>query len=521
MENGRKEFVGQVCNIYMILLLAGIPLYTRGSYYQVGDTKYLLFRNVALLCTGIWVIFSGIPALGAWILKIKNVLQTESMRIGKQNKVSVGRIRWSMVDSCMLVYGACAFLSAVMSSYRTTAWLGYREWYMGALSQLLFVGIYFMVSREYTGSACPVYIGEAALFLVTLIAFLQRFDLDILGLLESFQTTDWAYSHMVSTVGNINWLCGYLSVAIVFPVVGYLYSRHVWKTVIGYGISVTALVLLLTQGSDIGIVIAAACVGMGLLYGIRKREIFGRSMLLALGVCVLCPVMGWIMRLLDTLEMLPVDGFVTGIILKPFWWAAAVVFAVLYLLEQVMSDKAAKVVNRSLVTAGVLVVCTLAILYLCTLPEGAEWGSGRGGLWRAAWAAFCRMDLPRKLLGVGPDCFAEYIYNIPSVAGLIQMEGHWADSVFTNAHNEWLNLLVNEGIFGLTAYLGIFACAFRRYRNMPLGIMTLVLYGIGSLVSFQQVMNAPLLFLVLGICESRYRRNLEMELTQFKRGKEI
>lgn len=505
MESGRKEFVGLVCNIYMVLLVAGLPLYTGGSYYQLGDNKYLLFRNVSLLCMGIWVIFSGIPALGRWIWNTKNVIRTGAMRIGKQEKASVGRSRWSMVDSCMLFYGVCAFFSAVMSSYQTTAWLGYREWYMGAVSQLLFVGIYFMVSREYTGSAYPVYIGEAALFLVTLIAFLQRFGLDILGLLEPFETTDWAYSHMVSTAGNINWLCGYLSVAIVFPVVGYLYSSNIRKTVICYGISVSALVLLLTQGSDIGIVIAAACVGMGLLYGIRKKEIFTRSILLALGVCVLCPVMGWTMRLLGTLEMLPADGFVTGIILKPFWWGAAVVFAGLYLLERVMPVKTAKVVNRSLVLVGVLAVSTLSILYLCMLPKGAEWGSGRGGLWQAALAAFRRMDLPQKFLGVGPDCYAEYIYNIPSIAGLIQMEGHWAGVVFANAHNEWLNMLVNEGVLGLAAYLGVFACAFRRYRRMPLGVMALVLYGISSLVSFQQVMNTPLLFLVLGICESRYR----------------
>ena len=503
MESGRKEFVGLVCNIYMILLAAALPLYTRGSYNQIGDSKYLLFRNVSLLCIGIWLIMTAVGVIGKMISGMRNAIRT-----GKRQDTGIPCAKqWSMVDSCILFYGVCAFLSAVMSSYPTTAWLGYREWYMGAVSQLLFVGIYFMVSREYTGSAYPVYFGEAALFLVTLIAFLQRFDLDILGLLEPFQTTDWAYSHMISTVGNINWLCGYLSVAVVFPVVGYFYGRNKGKTAICYGISVSALVLLLTQGSDIGMVLTVACVGMGLLYGIRKKEVFARSILLALGVCVLCPVMGWIMRFVGTLEMLPADGFVSGIILEPFWWGAAVIFAVLYVLQKVMSDKAVKVLNGTLVVTGVLAAGTLAILYLYSIPQGAEWGSGRGGLWQAAWAAFCRVDLSGKLLGVGPDCFAEYIYNVPSISSLIQMEGHWAGAVFTNAHNEWLNLLVNEGIFGLLAYVGVFACAFRRYRDMPLGVMVLVLYGISSLVSFQQVMNTPLLFLVLGICENRYRKS--------------
>ncbi|MDE6168054.1 MAG: hypothetical protein K2G28_06310, partial [Acetatifactor sp.] len=75
----------------------------------------------------------------------------------------------------------------------------------------------------------------------------------------------------------------------------------------------------------------------------------------------------------------------------------------------------------------------------------------------------------------------------------------------------WLNQLVNTGILGVCCYGGIFFCGAVRYRKDMAGLMALALYTVNSLVSFQQVMNAPLLFLILGICESRRRRRLQDE----------
>lgn len=508
MENGRKEFVSTLCNIYIVFLLAVLPLYTQGTYYKIGDSKYLLFRNVSLICLGIWMAYVIVSGVSAWIGRLRTVKRGGGkgpIVSGQTRSELLGRKAWSIVDIAVLAYGACVLLSALLSPYRTTAWFGYQDWYMGALSQLLFVGIYFFVSREYTRVAHPIRLGEAGLFLVVLIAFLQRFGLDILNLQAPFQTADWEYSHMLSTIGNINWLCGYLSVLLPWPVVGFFYSKRRGKQMIYYIISVLALVLTLTQGSDTGILLVIACLGLGILYGIRRTDFFRKSVLLALGVCVVTPLMGYAMALLKTSEMLAADGFVTGLITKPFWWAFALVLLLVYALQRILPTKKVQWLNHFLLIGGIIIAVGLIVIYLCNLPSGDEWGTGRLGLWQAAWMGFCRSGWLQKLIGVGPDCYAEYIYGMPALAELIQMEGHWGDSIFANAHNEWLNTLVNCGLLGLGAYAGVFVCALRRYRGMMLGVMVLVLYGVNSLFSFQQVLNAPLLFLVLGICESRYR----------------
>ena len=82
----------------------------------------------------------------------------------------------------------------------------------------------------------------------------------------------------------------------------------------------------------------------------------------------------------------------------------------------------------------------------------------------------------------------------------------------TNAHHEQLTLLVNVGIFGWLCYAGIFATAFVRYVRKAgeqpvlyvcaLGILA---YTVHNMVSFQQVLNTPYAFILLGIGEKVYR----------------
>ena len=50
---------------------------------------------------------------------------------------------FSGMDLAMISYGICVIVSAVCSSYGKLAWVGYEGWYMGAISQLLFIWIYF------------------------------------------------------------------------------------------------------------------------------------------------------------------------------------------------------------------------------------------------------------------------------------------------------------------------------------------------------------------------------------------
>lgn len=489
MQKSKNEFLEVVSTLYIVILLVVLPLYNQGSYWKLGDVKYMLFRNTSIVCLGV--------ALGV-IVSVAVV------------GIFTRQITWgcSPMDMCMMTYGVCVLISALGSAYPRTAWLGYGDWYMGALSQLMFVGIYFLLSEYYVAKGWVIYLAEATLAAVIMIGLLNRLEFDPLRMFAGIEAVDWEYSHMLSTIGNINWLCGYLSVMLAFPMAGYLYSKTKLKCILLYLCSVFGLTLLCIQGSTMGPVIAVGAVGICLIAGLWKAVFFQRGLLLALGVSVLIPIMGALIVLLGAQAATPIDGDVLSVMLWKGWWVIILALGASCLISVKLQIRAQKYVACTMIGLGVLSVAVVGsyILWKLLETDGASWGSGRGGLWRAALTGFINGDWRQKLWGAGPDCFAEYIYRMPEAASLIRMEGHWKNATFANAHNEWLNQLVNTGVFGTLAYLSIFLCGLKRYRGMFLGLLALGMYGICSLVGFQQVLSTPLLFVVLGICENRYRK---------------
>ena len=110
-----------------------------------------------------------------------------------------------------------------------------------------------------------------------------------------------------------------------------------------------------------------------------------------------------------------------------------------------------------------------------------------------------------EAVGSSPDCFASYLGELLPGGTVLFDKGYFEGSVFTNAHNEWLTTLVNMGLLGVAAYAAVFITALQTYRKNFLAVLLLLTYGIHSLISFQQVLNAPLFFLILGLCEAAAR----------------
>lgn len=536
-----KEFTGMLCNFYMVALTALLPLYTRGTYVMLGDSKYELFRNVSLLCLGL----AGAVLLVGWLEQMLVWRKSSSAaqqwkstpKGGKWKAWSHRRIKGydvqgtilSLVDVGMLCYGGCVVLSALLSSYGTTAWTGYREWYMGAFSQLIFVLIYFLFSRQYRGNAYSVYLWEAAFFLVVLLGFCSRLGWDPLNLMDGINSEDWEYSHLISTIGNINWFCGYCSVALAMPVAGYLKGRNRKKQILLYIVSLSGLILLCIQGSDVGPVLAAACLGVCLLWSRRDVTVFSRTLLLTVGTAFGLPCYGGLVSLLgdEARKALPADGPGLSVFRWSGWWLLGLMCLSLYFVIRRLSDPRStsgrmesiiKGLWLGTVALGTAALVVGGVLYLVWLSGSEDWIEGRGTLWRLSWQGFLRGDWKQKLLGAGPDCFAEYIYSLFSPGELLEVEGHWAGVIFANAHNQWLNHLVNTGLLGLCSAVGILVTATRRYRCCLTGMLALVMYGVNSLVSFQQVLSTPIFFMILGICEYSVSRERRQNVRQYEVG---
>ena len=121
----------------------------------------------------------------------------------------------------------------------------------------------------------------------------------------------------------------------------------------------------------------------------------------------------------------------------------------------------------------------------------------------------CSSDLKEKLLGAGPDCYGEAVFRRLGEGTDVWNGEHWEGAIFTNAHNEMISQLINVGIIGTICYLAIFLAGIWRYcfggkqlkYGRWMGTLAIVMYGAHAMISFQQVLNAPLFFLTLGLCE--------------------
>ena len=133
-----------------------------------------------------------------------------------------------------------------------------------------------------------------------------------------------------------------------------------------------------------------------------------------------------------------------------------------------------------------------------------DWGNRRGFIWRLTGSMFSSMNIREKLLGVGPDCYYYYAYDFAEA----DMNAVWGGEALTNAHNEWFTAVINYGIFGGIAYLGIFASAAAEYAKKAarspilIGILACVLsYAGHNLFCYQTVLCTPFIFLIMGIGE--------------------
>lgn len=494
------EYRKWLANVYAMLILALLPLYMKDGLNQIGDVKYYFFRNLSLLVAAMCVV----GLFGA--------------RSGR---------RWASSDWCAAGFAVISAVSFLLSDNRDTALWGYADWHMGLITQLLLVWGYFMVSRWYDGERLVWQTAWLTAFAVSLLGVLNRMGEDPLHVFEGMSWWDWDRRNLLSTIGNINWFCCYMTVAL--PLLLYFFwSGGGWRRILTGAGALTGMAAILLQGSSSGYAALVAMLAVLLFASLKDRRKFLRFW----EVCLLLPLFWTVMSLGNVDLILPYDLDIRGRIYSPLWGVAlftmAAVCGVLVwrdrtsrrdLLQDGRARRAVMIflIGLTAVGVGVWIGCQTSEAFWNLLGSPAflrfddQWGSMRGVVWKAAAEIFSEGDVLRKLFGVGPDCFAHALSSLYPEG--IQTSGHWAGTVYANAHNEGLTMLVNEGIFGFTAYFGFFAASFVRFarksKEKPIlltGMMAVAGYLANDFFSFQQVVSTPLLFVLLALCESECRK---------------
>ena len=500
-DEKNTEIVSTLVYAYLCILFAGLPLYMQNKLVLIGNAKYLFFRNTTL-------------TLGAFI-----VLAALWQRIcGRGNrKTGYFSDSWMKTDAFLLLYLLSSIVAYAISPCREMAFLGYPGWYMGLLTQTLLVGIYFAVSRYYDGSKSIWWIAGITAGIVTLIGLLNRLDIDVLGTFQGMENGEWNRTQLLSTIGNNNWYAGYISVtAGISLAAAFMGERYI--RVLGMLGSFLFFASAITSNSTTAILAACGLSLLLLLLSLRQRS----RLLRALEILMLLPLSVFMVRIFLWLHL-------TGLVLAgdaekalfftPVWYGAFAVEAVLYLLlrwreGQKRSDvlengrifRIAAWVAAAAVLSALILGCLLVVGNLFNSEKLSEIANGRLALWKVTLLTYGKEGLLYKVFGMGPDSFYYALYQWGSDAMEWINRGLLDNNVYSNAHNEWLTFLIQQGILGVIAYGGIFATAMTNLRKSvgsdPKALavfLGLTGYLICSLFTFQHVLSTPFAFALLGM----------------------
>ena len=520
MPNGWHRDVCQgIIMAYFLVITAIYPFYAPGGYVRIGQVKYEFFRNISLVTLIVLAAVIGLSIV---------VRRDWEWLIRNYRKLSV-------TDWFAYGYFVSVMLSYLCSAYKKEALWGAEGWYMGVITQMTFVFLYFFFSRYYHCDSKWVGIWLIASTGVFVLGICNRYS--VYPIMMEGQT-----EYFISTLGNINWFCGYWSVTAPIGIILYWCSDKTWVRLSAAFYSLIAILSGITQGSNSAylVFIILFLVLLSLSLGSSKKMYrFLELCILFAASCLLGKLMKSIPGMRynyppageDLLSRIT-NALLTGNAALWIMLSVLICYITLRMLERrgiihiennIQSHRMAGVITLAVIVAvGCIAVPGLLMMSGARHPGEAlpaaegrdgfwqvfndDWGNDRGAAWNCGINAYRSMDTPHKIVGIGPDCFAEYVYDVPELAQ--RLSDQFGNQRLTNAHNELLTLFVNTGVFGSMCYIGFFVTAFVRYMRHASGkpllyacAVSMLAYAAHNMVSFQQVLNTPFVFIIIGIGE--------------------
>lgn len=557
---------------YLIMMGVVLPFYyhPETSYMTIGSGKAEFYNKWA---------FGTAKAAGVFLLLYLLTASVRQFLLWKKDssRKTGGASLWvAMKTGCQnfwqsltgtelfaVCYIAALCISYLLTDYTEFAKMGADGWNMGFWPQILFLFFFLLLGRTFTTGMAKAGIGLmlSASTVVFLLGLLNRYGVNPLHMESSGPG-------FISTIGNINWYCGYWSV--LFPVccgiflfrekvlpgsrsahTGALQQRTPASVLYDFLPAVSGIAVVIgfatgvSQGSDSGLlVLAAITLILGCFAG-KEKEGLRHFIELLLLFCVSLTGLFALQHLFPERNKYQTAGylFLTG---KPWGLIFGVLLLCLYFflfirkkncangrtktVENYRDNKLTGIADRGIVwtyrawqiltrlSAAALVLYIGLLIFNTTHPGiipaldgnalftfNTSWGSSRGATWSIGIHTFLAQNFGHRLFGVGPDSMAAYLYQSDNSTLLAEVRATFGDKRLTNAHGEWITVLVNTGLMGLLSFAAMVISAVgtlfsRKQKTLVKACGLAVLcYTLHNIFSFEQMMNISQMYLVMGI----------------------
>ncbi|MBQ6065560.1 MAG: O-antigen ligase family protein [Clostridia bacterium] len=479
----------------LLLFLFVYPFFLHNRYFKMTLGKTVFF------CCAAFIFAAGC------------LIEAAASRPKKQIKL----LRKNRTELYFGLFLFTAAVSCAASQYPIEALTGANGRYMGLLT-LLVIGIaYLFISRCGRLTRPVAMIFGASVAVMSMISLLQFRGHDPFGLYVG--TKETVRINFMSLVGNKDVYYSYLALTVPFA----MYQSHeaagtkekvFWHAVEFFGFA--GVFACNSEGAYLGILPAFLFLFFtkckektGLLVFLRTVAMFVAAALLA---ALIKP---------DLSQFGIKESLIMQLLLKPLVCAAALLFVALICLA----------VWKFPVGAGfckalrIAVACLLAVgaaglvgafVYFTFFNKTADigsfseflrfdacyWGNKRGYVWSRLLRLFKEFPIYRMLIGSGPE-----------TVGML-MQGAFKEEMlkktgmtFDNAHNEFIQYLITQGILGLLSYLLFVFNAVKsglqkgdRFRKAA--ALCCVCYLAQSVVNISQAITTPLFFVFLALTQT-------------------
>ena len=523
-------FVGNVTAIATLLLLFVFPLYiTSENYSNILRAKYKFFwlmvvvlAAVCLLVGLAWLFIDRMEYGGAGMKKFLSRM-----------KPSNWKAVFPVSERGLLTFIVIALLSTLTSEYLYESFWGNEGRYSGFFLLLLYVVMYFLLSRflrfrQWYLDAFLLSSSLAGLFGIT-----DYFRMDIMG--YKVGVPRGTADIFTSTFGNINTFTAFLGMALAVAAALFAVEKN-RKRALWYFLHLAiAGAALITSQSDNGY-LAVAALFISLPFFLFKTRTGLRRYLVILAVFFSAAAwVGWVNVAMEetVIGLSGIGGVVTTLpglpVLAAALWLAAVALFVLDRKREkagkngagdAASDDALSPLPRRIwMWAMIAAVVAVAVMFVDAnfLGHGEwygalgqflvfddSWGTNRGFVWRITFEDYRNKFTPlQRVLGYGPDTFGIITTKFN------KMEMHYATGqIYDSAHNAYIHYFATIGPIGLAGYLVFLIGSLRRFakgtKEQPvlLALFAAVLcYSVQAMVNIDLPIVTPFLwgFLAVGV----------------------
>ena len=498
----KKSFSSYLIILYVFLMFCICPLYFEDGYYNMATAKCRFF-------------------LGLSVITVVAILIITIIECVVQKKSIFTELDWkrrSITEKLLYVYVIVVLLSFVFSDYKDSVLWGATDWYIGTIPLLLMAFFALVLMRAWKMQRWVLTEFLVISALVFLLGICNRFSFYPIAI----HPQDRGF---LSTLGNINWLCGYMSVVAPIGIGLFVFvkkeeDKNLWQRGLLFLYVIIAFALGFCQGSS-GVFLWNGAL-LFVLFGISLKN--GERIKKWLLLVAMWGMAGQLIRILRIAFPERYNYDASALVDTNVTLIVAIIAGVLYLmihlgkLGQVEKLAPRRSVNLWMaLIIGILLWLVVSVYntkvgisFLKTNPIflfNENWGNGRGMIFKTAFEMFKEMSLLQKLFGVGADGFSAFAYATPKIQ--TSLYAYFGDSILTNAHCEILTNLINLGIIGTAVYLAVFVTfvtrCFKRGENDAyayIPALCVICYFANNVISFAQVLSIPYLFLILGMGEA-------------------